>query len=84
MIAIATIAGLVISFTPIKPFHMLYYTAIINGIIAPPLLFFIMKIANNRKIMKEHVNSKISNWLGWIATVLMSLVAVALVWVLLR
>lgn len=84
VIAIATIAGLAISFTPIKPFHMLYYTAIINGIIAPPLLFFIMKIANNRKIMKEHVNSKVSNWLGWTATVLMSLVAVALVWVLLR
>ncbi|HEX7593083.1 MAG TPA: divalent metal cation transporter, partial [Anaerolineae bacterium] len=56
----------------------LYYTAVLNGIVAPPLLLIIMLIANDHKIMKDKVNGKLSNALGWIITVAMTLAAAAL------
>lgn len=78
VIAVATLVGLLVNFTPIKPFQMLYYTAIINGVCAPPLMILIMLIANNRKIMGSYTNSLFSNVAGWTITVLMTLSALAL------
>lgn len=78
VLIIATLIGLFINFTPVKPFQMLYYTAVINGIVAPPLMILIMLIGNNKKIMKEHTNSLFSNITGWIITIIMSLASIAL------
>lgn len=61
IIIIATFFGLFINFLGIDPIVTLYYTAVINGIIAPPLLLIILLIANNKKIMGEKVNNKLSN-----------------------
>lgn len=80
VIALATLVGLLVNFTPIKPFQMLYYTAILNGIVAPPLMILLMLIGNNKKIMGEHTNSKFSNIFGWIITAVMGLSAIALLW----
>jgi Mn2+/Fe2+ NRAMP family transporter len=80
VIALATLLGLLVNFTPIKPFQLLYYTAILNGIVAPPLLILIMLIGSNKKIMGEHANSLFSNMVGWIITVVMALCALALLW----
>ncbi len=78
VITIATMIGLVVNFIGIPPFRMLYYTAVLNGIAAPPLMFIIMKISNNRKILGKYTNRKISNILGWTITAIMSLCAIAL------
>lgn len=72
-ITIATLLGLLINFLDINPISVLYYTAIINGIIAPPLLIIIMFIANNKKIMGERINSKFINILGVITITVMIL-----------
>jgi NRAMP (natural resistance-associated macrophage protein)-like metal ion transporter len=81
VITIATLIGLLVNFTPIKPFQMLYYTAILNGICAPPLLVLILLIANNKKIMGKHTNSLFSNITGIVITLIMSIAAVLLlVW----
>ncbi|MBI2195422.1 MAG: divalent metal cation transporter [Candidatus Levybacteria bacterium] len=50
VITIATLIGLLVNFTPIAPFTMLYYTAILNGLAAPPLMILIMLVAHNKKI----------------------------------
>ena len=78
VIILATLIGLLINFTGIQPFQMLYYTAIFNGISAPPLLFLILLIANNPKIMNGHTNSIFSNLMGGLITVLMALAAAGL------
>jgi NRAMP (natural resistance-associated macrophage protein)-like metal ion transporter len=78
VITLATLVGLLVNFTPIKPFQMLYYTAILNGLVAPPLMVLIMIIGNNKKIMKNHTNSLFSNVMGWIITIVMSLAAIAM------
>lgn len=78
IITLATILGLGINFIGIPPFKMLYYTAILNGIIAPPLMVVILCIANNKKIMGQYTNSKLSNILGWTITFIMGFCALAL------
>ena len=78
IITIATLFGLMINFTPIPPFKMLYYTAILNGICAPPLMILIMRISSNQKIMGSNVNTRLSNVLGWTITAVMGLSAVVL------
>lgn len=78
IITIATILGLFVNLTPIKPFQMLYYSAILNGICAPPLMMLILLIGNNKKIMGDHTNSIFSNVMGWIITLFMTAAAVAL------
>lgn len=78
IITIATIVGLIINFTSIPPFRMLYYTAILNGIVAPPLMFMIMRISNNKKVMGKYTNKRGSNILGWIITGIMTVSAIAL------
>ena len=78
IITIAILFGLMINFIQIPPFKMLYYTAILNGICAPPLMILIMRISSNQKIMGSNVNTRLSNVLGWTITAVMGLSAVVL------
>jgi len=77
VIIVATIIGVTINFSSIKPFTMLYYTAIINGIVAPPLLVLVMLISNNKKIMGKYVNGGFSNIMGWMVTIIMAIASIA-------
>ena len=78
VIAFSTLLGFAINLIGINPIRALYYTAVLNGIVAPPLLVMIMLIGKNRSIMKSKVNGRVSNTLGWITTIAMSIAAVAL------
>ncbi|MBI5146173.1 MAG: divalent metal cation transporter [Thaumarchaeota archaeon] len=72
-IIVSTAIGLWIDFININPITALIYTAVINGVVAVPMLFVIMKIANNKKILHEKTNGKISNILGWFTFALMGI-----------
>jgi Mn2+/Fe2+ NRAMP family transporter len=78
VIAASTVLGVAIDFLGINPIQALYWTAVINGILAGPLLILIMLVANNRKIMGERVNNAWINLLGWAATATMLTAAVGL------
>lgn len=78
VIAFSTLLGFAMNLIGINPILALYYTAVLNGIVAPPLLVMIMLIGNNRSIMKNKVNGPVSNTLGWITTIAMSIAAAAL------
>ena len=66
-ITIATLIGLLVNFLHIPPFQMLYYTAVLNGIAAPPLIILILLISNNKKIMGEYTNKFFTNFFGILA-----------------
>jgi NRAMP (natural resistance-associated macrophage protein)-like metal ion transporter len=76
----ATLGGLLINFTGLSPMRALFWTAIINGFLAPPLLLVIMLIANNKKIMGERVNGLGMNLLGWLTVLIMFAAEAGLVW----
>jgi Mn2+/Fe2+ NRAMP family transporter len=82
VIAASTIIGLWINFTNIDPIKALVYSAIINGIVAVPILIAVMKIANDREILKDKVNSRLSNIIGLVVIVIMgiSIVLMLLTW----
>jgi len=83
IIILSTLIGFTIDLIHINPMKALYYTAVLNGIVAPPLLLMIMLIGNNRSIMKDKVNKRISNMLGWTTTAAMTIAAVMLLMTLL-
>ncbi len=78
VIAFSTSLGAAINFVGINPMKALYYTAVINGLVAPPLLWIILLISNNRTIMQDKVNGRVSNLLGWVTTMAMTIAAAAL------
>ncbi|MBI2730305.1 MAG: divalent metal cation transporter [Sphingobacteriales bacterium] len=67
--------GLIINFTGISPVKMLFYTAVLYGVIAPVLIALILHISNNKKIMGEYTNSRWLNITGFITLVLMTVAA---------
>ena len=73
----AVIAGMLLPLAGTNPIRMLFLCAVLNGLLAPPLLLFVMLVGNNRAIMGEHANGPWLNVLGWSATAVMSLAAVA-------
>ncbi|HAE36740.1 MAG: Natural resistance-associated macrophage protein [Candidatus Nomurabacteria bacterium GW2011_GWF2_35_66] len=77
VIAVSIIIGIILNFIGIDPIKALLYSAIANGIVAPVILVFIVKISSSQKIMGEFKNKPITKTLGWIATILMSITAVA-------
>lgn len=78
VIVVATLFGVAIDFLGINPMQALFWTAVINGVLAGPLLVLIMLIANNRSIMGERVNNVWTNIVGWTATATMLVAAVGL------
>jgi Mn2+/Fe2+ NRAMP family transporter len=84
VIAVATLVGMLLNFVGINPITALVYTAIINGIVAVPLLVLILLVANRRDIMGEYTNGRVSNVVGILATVFMGIAAVVTVATLLH
>jgi len=73
----AVAAGMVLDLAGTNPMRMLFLCAVLNGLLAPPLLLLVMLVGRNRAIMGEHANGPWLSALGWTATVVMSLAAVA-------
>jgi Mn2+/Fe2+ NRAMP family transporter len=58
------------------------YTAIVYGLTAPVMIAVIMHIGNNKKIMKQHTNTSLSNILGALTLLIMTAAAISLIWFL--
>jgi len=69
VMAASTIIGLWINFSNIDPVKALVYTAVVNGVVVVPVLIAVMKVANDKNILKEKTNGLLSNVIGWIAVV---------------
>jgi NRAMP (natural resistance-associated macrophage protein)-like metal ion transporter len=79
VIAISTAVGMLINFTGINPIRALFWTAVINGLLSPPLLVLIMLVSNNPKVMGKHTNGLVVNVLGWAAAAIMVAAAVGMI-----
>ena len=78
VIAASTLIGMSFNWLGINPIMALYYTAALNGLVAPPLMALVVMIGNKKDIMGQFVNSRVSNFLGWVIVLIMALVGVAL------
>jgi NRAMP (natural resistance-associated macrophage protein)-like metal ion transporter len=78
VIALSTVTGMLVNFVGINPITALFWTAVINGFLAPPILVVVMLVANNKSVLGQHVNGPLSNAIGWATTVAVSAAAFAL------
>ena len=74
IIALATLGGVLLDFTPIDPIKALFWSAVINGVIAVPIMAVMMLIATRVEVMGPFVIKRRLKWLGWLATASMALV----------
>lgn len=78
VITIATLIGLCINFVGIDPMKALVYAAVINGVVAVPLIFVIGLIARDEKIMGQYKSGQLSNIFVWMTFVAMAISAMAM------
>jgi Mn2+/Fe2+ NRAMP family transporter len=78
VIAAATVGGVILCFTPTDPVTELFWSAVINGVIAVPIMVVMMLLATRKDTMGEHVIGSRLRWLGWIATAAMAATVTAM------
>jgi Mn2+/Fe2+ NRAMP family transporter len=74
------VIGLLINILGISPMKALIYTAILYGVTSPVMIAVVMHIGNNKKIMNNFTNSRLSNTLGMITFIVMAMAAIALIY----
>ncbi|MDE2436038.1 MAG: divalent metal cation transporter, partial [Sphingomonadales bacterium] len=74
-IAAAVVGGVALNFATIDPMRALYWAAVVNGLLAPPLMVVTMLIARNRSIMGDLVLGRGLEFGGWLSTSVMWIVA---------
>jgi Mn2+/Fe2+ NRAMP family transporter len=75
VIAVSVLAGLVIQYSPMSPMRALFWSAVINGVVAVPLLVVILLLAARPAVMGKFTASRTIIGLGWATTVIMGLAA---------
>jgi NRAMP (natural resistance-associated macrophage protein)-like metal ion transporter len=78
IVAAATLAGLAAALTSFNPIRMLFWSAVVNGIVAVPLMAAMMLVVASRRIMGAFAASRLLMIFGWAATALMSIVVAAM------
>jgi NRAMP (natural resistance-associated macrophage protein)-like metal ion transporter len=80
---ISMLVGLAINFIGIDPIKALIYSAVVNGIVAPVILTFIVITSSNKKIMGEWVNKRSTTIFGWVITGIMAVAGLAAIYAML-
>src|SRR5205085_5032872 len=78
ILTLATMAGVVMNFMHLDPIRALFLAAVINGVVAPPLLLLIVLLGRDPAVMKRYVSGTLSVALTAVATAFMAAAAIAM------
>jgi len=78
IVAAAMVLGLALDYAGFNAVKMLFWSAVLNGVLAPPLIVLVVLLTSNKKIMGERVNPPLLKWLGWATAVIMAVAAIAM------
>lgn len=76
VIAICGIIGLGMNFLGINPIKALVYASVINGVVSVPIILVIMKLSNDKEILKENTNGRLINIIGWTTFIIMTIASI--------
>ena len=76
IIIICGIIGLGMNFLGINPITALVYASVINGVVSVPIIFVVMKLSNDKEILKENTNGRLTNIIGWTTFVIMAIATI--------
>jgi NRAMP (natural resistance-associated macrophage protein)-like metal ion transporter len=79
VMVVAMLAGLALAYAGFNAIHLLFVTAVINGVLAPPLVLIVVLLTRDRRVMGTAANSRVLDGLGWITFVIMTAAALGLV-----
>jgi len=78
VIAAAMLIGLALNFAHLNAVKMLFWSAVINGVLAPPLVVLVVLLTSDPAVMGQRVNSRGANVLGWLCAAVMAAAAIAM------
>jgi Mn2+/Fe2+ NRAMP family transporter len=74
----AMVVGLALDFAGLDAVKMLFWSAVVNGVLAPPLVVLVVLLTSDKRVMGRRTNSRGAKVLGWICAAVMSAAALAL------
>jgi NRAMP (natural resistance-associated macrophage protein)-like metal ion transporter len=78
VMAVAMALGLALNFAGLNAVKMLFWSAVINGLLAPPLILLVILLTSSHKVMGERVNSPLLRYLGWATFGVMTAAAIGM------
>jgi Mn2+/Fe2+ NRAMP family transporter len=78
IMAVAMALGLTLNYLRLNAVKMLFWSAVINGLLAPPLILLVILLTSSHKVMGKRVNTPLVRYLGWATFALMTAAAVGL------
>ena len=78
VLAIAVLLGVALDFVGLDAVKMLFWSAVANGVLAPPLIVLVVLLTTDRTVMGRRVNPPLLKWIGWLAAVVMTAAALAM------
>jgi len=78
VIAVAMLLGLALNYARLNAIKMLFWSAVVNGLLAPPLILLVVLLTSDRRVMGARVNSPSLRFLGWLTFVVMAVAAVGM------
>ncbi len=76
IIAVSVLSGLIIQYSPISPMKALFWSTVINGVVAVPLMIVVILLASNQPVMGAYTMSRSLKILGWLGTIIMGEAAI--------
>jgi NRAMP (natural resistance-associated macrophage protein)-like metal ion transporter len=78
VIAVSMMLGLALDYAGFNAVKMLFWSAVVNGVLAPPLIVLVVLLTSNSKVMGKRVIPPLLQWLGWATATIMALASVAM------
>jgi Mn2+/Fe2+ NRAMP family transporter len=78
IVAASMMLGLALNYAGFNAVKMLFWSAVLNGVLAPPLIVLVVLLTSNQNVMGDRVNPPLLKWLGWATAAVMAVAAVAM------
>ena len=79
VLSTAVALGLALNYLKVNAVKMLFYSAVINGVLAPPLIVLVTMLTSDEKVMGKRVNPAWLKWLGWMTAAVMTAATIAMI-----
>jgi NRAMP (natural resistance-associated macrophage protein)-like metal ion transporter len=70
--------GMIMNYAGLNAVSTLFWAAVVNGVLAPPLIVLVVLLTSDSQVMGVHVNSRLLRWLGWFCAAVMTAASIAM------
>ncbi len=79
VLTVAVLIGLALNYFKVNAVKMLFWAAVVNGVLAPPLVILVTMLTSDKKVMGDETNPLILKLLGWLTAIIMTVASLAMV-----